>query len=69
MKAHRGDDMPIHNPDMFSQSGTALPVAGVAYRCVIFTVLGAAGFRDRMYKCLKSDAGVYNWVELANGGA
>lgn len=60
--------MTIHNPDMFSQSGTALPPAGVAYRCVIFTVLGGPGVRDIAYKCLKSDAGVYNWSVWADGG-
>lgn len=48
---------------------TALPVASVTYRGVMCAVPGGAGVRDSLYVCLKSDAGVYNWVAIVNGGA
>jgi len=47
---------------------SSLPSASVTYRGQIMTVEGAAGFRDRVYMCMKSDADAYSWVEIANGG-
>ena len=46
----------------------ALPAAGATYRGVIWIVEGGGGVRDKAYICLKSDGGVYSWVEVANGG-
>jgi len=47
----------------------AKPAAGANYRGCIYMEEGGGGVRDRFYICLKSDAAVYNWVEIANGGA
>jgi hypothetical protein len=52
-----------------NSSSDALPVASATYRGQTRTVEGAAGARDRNYLCMKSDAGAYSWVEVANGGA
>jgi len=48
---------------------TALPPAGEQYRGVEIPIFGGAGVRDSVYKCLKSDAGVYNWILITDGGA
>ena len=47
---------------------TAGPAAAVAHRGKLRFVEGGAGARDRVYSCMKSDAGAYNWIEIANGG-
>lgn len=52
-----------------NSSANALPVASATYRGQIRTLEGGTGARDRNYLCLKSDAGAYSWVEVANGGA
>jgi len=48
--------------------GSTLPTASVAYSKVILILQGAPGSRDRVYMCLKSDANVYAWDEIVNGG-
>lgn len=48
---------------------TTLPTASETHRGRIVYVRGGAGARDRTYMCLKSDAGVLNWIEFTNGGA
>jgi hypothetical protein len=48
---------------------TALPAAGSSYEGVVAVLLGGAGVSDKLYVCLKSDAGVFSWVQLAEGGA
>jgi hypothetical protein len=42
--------------------------AAVGYRGWFAIIFGPAGSRDRIYICLKSDANVYSWVEIVNGG-
>ena len=58
--------------DKFIELGNAaagLPAAAAAHRGKLGFVEGAAGARDRVYQCMKSDADAYNWIEIANGGA
>ena len=43
--------------------------ANAANRGKLRFIHGAAGSRDRVYQCMKSDADAYSWVEIANGGA
>lgn len=47
---------------------TATHPPAVGYRGNMAMVMGAAGSRDRIYVCMKGDAGGYLWVEVANGG-
>lgn len=47
----------------------SLPSPSATYRGQFRVKRGTSGNRDRVYVCLKSDAGVYSWVEIANGGA
>ncbi len=46
---------------------TALPVAGADYFGATFFI-NAGGVRSREYVCHISDAGVYIWTEVSNGG-
>lgn len=58
--------------DKFIDLGNALsglPAAAAAHRGKLGFVEGAAGARDRVYQCMKSDGDAYNWIEIANGGA
>jgi len=48
---------------------TSGAAANVANRGKLRFVEGGAGARDRVYSCMKGDAGGYSWVEIANGGA
>lgn len=42
--------------------------AAAGNRGGLFFEAGGGGARDRFYMSMKSDAGVYNWVEISNGG-
>ena len=50
-------------------AAAGLPAAAAAHRGKLGFSEGGAGARDRVYSCMKSDAGAYNWIEIANGGA
>lgn len=53
----------------FNVSGAAKPAASSTHRGKIWVEQGGGGARDYVYACLKSDAGAYSWVAIANGGA
>jgi hypothetical protein len=72
LTCHGSGKVIIGNPltvGAINSSADALPVASVTYRGQFRIVEGGAGARDRNYLCMKSDAGAYSWVEVANGGA
>jgi len=61
------------SPDTFLKIGAdsdgVLPTADATYRGKMIMTEGAAGVRDKLYMCLKSDADTYSWVLIADGGA
>ena len=52
----------------FPNSGT-LPTASAAFRGLMGFIQGGAGARDSIVQCMKSDAGVYAWITVSDGGA
>lgn len=55
---------------VFLKTTGAPPAASVDYRGALFVYQGGgAGTRDQLLCCLKSAAGVYNWIVVADGGA
>lgn len=45
------------------------PTASATYQGTMWIIKGGGGARDTIEICLKSDAGSYSWVTMADGGA
>lgn len=45
------------------------PPASDRLRGALYFERGGATTRDRLSICMKSEAGAYDWIEIANGGA
>jgi len=52
----------------FNTTGAKV-AADASVRTQLFVEQGGAGVRDKLFMCLKSDAGAYSWVQIADGGA